>query len=181
MAEEKRRRLIPLDTSSLVGSTLLGVAAALVFQITDRIDAMLWPGFFIFGGTTGVVFFGAGSVLFCLTNLIAGIINPAISLATASSPIAPFWIFGNTARIVVASILVWRIKPHTLKQYFMVLVPAEIVSNLVNQPLVAMAFGVPFPVMLLAIVVSSSTSLWGSVLTKALVDSLEKAGIKRSY
>ena len=84
------------DTRALVGAVVLGVAFVLVQQVSQRIDAAIWPTLIIFGGITWATFTGLITLTFGQpAGVIMGETQALIAIATGLSPLALFFIPAN--------------------------------------------------------------------------------------
>ncbi len=167
------------DTKALVGAVVLGVAFVLVQQVSQRIDAAVWPTLIIFGGITWATFTGLITLIFGQpAGVIMGETQALIAIATGLSPLALFFIpangLGSLAYSLVARGLTMEKWSHHLA--------AQILCNVVGNLCVCIGLLTILHLPLLVAVISSSitaaASIAGStILTKLLADALRKSGL----
>jgi len=109
--KEWRGRLWRWDLKALVGAVLLGVLLTVVNAVLERIDAALTGGAFVVLGAVGFATFAGLSTLFFRLpgGFITGETNALISLATAASPMSPWFIPANATFPIVYAIVIWKL------------------------------------------------------------------------
>lgn len=106
-------RVLPRDSKSIITCVFLGLAMAVLLQITERIDLA------ITGGTIPIVsavvvcaIWSPAALFYGVTGaLITAWINPIISNLTASQPMAPFLFLTNISHTLPLVLLTLWIKP----------------------------------------------------------------------
>ena len=97
------------DTQTIVSSLMLSLAMTAVLQFGQGLDTVMFGGLFpVWGRVLAFVFIALATLMYGLVGgLITAWINPAITVATGTSPIAPFFFLTN-GLIVIGIIIAAR-------------------------------------------------------------------------
>jgi len=105
--------ILRLDTRTIVGALILGVAFSATMQITERID-QLWTGGLAvpLGHTFAQLWWPTTVIFFGLTGaLIAANFNPIIAVLSATHPLAWSFFFLNMAETIpLAFMFRWHLR-----------------------------------------------------------------------
>jgi len=105
--------ILRLDTRTIVGALLLGVAFSATMQITERLD-QLWTGGLAvpLGYTFAQLWWPTTVIFFGLTGaLIASNFNPIIAVLSATHPLAWSFFFLNMAETIpLAFLFRWHLR-----------------------------------------------------------------------
>ena len=94
--------MLRLDTRTIVGALLLGVAFSATMQITERLD-QLWTGGLAvpLGFTFGQLWWPVTVIFFGLTGaLVASNFNPILAVLSATHPLAWSFFFLNMSETI---------------------------------------------------------------------------------
>ncbi|MBU2700043.1 hypothetical protein Ga0466249_001135 [Sporomusaceae bacterium BoRhaA] len=93
-----------VDTKGIVSGVLISLAMIALMQFGERLDTLFFGGLFpVSGRVISITLIGFGAAMYGLVpGLIVAEINPFISTATGSSPIAPFFFITNGLQAVAA-------------------------------------------------------------------------------
>ncbi|WP_371373826.1 hypothetical protein [Sporomusa aerivorans] len=93
-----------VDTKGIVSGVLISLAMIGLMQFGERLDTILFGGLFpVSGRVISITLIGLGAMMYGLVpGLIVAEINPLISTATGSSPIAPFFFITNGLQAISA-------------------------------------------------------------------------------
>src|SRR5919205_2442571 len=85
------------DTQAIVSSLMLSLAMTAVLQFGQGLDTLMFGGLFpVWGRVLAFVFIALATLMYGLVGgLIVAWVNPAITVATGTSPIAPFFFLTN--------------------------------------------------------------------------------------
>jgi hypothetical protein len=174
-----RQSLFVVNTRSLVGAVLLGLAFVLVQQIAHRIDALINPACVIIGGVTWATFTGLVVLLYGQpAGLITAEVAAFTALASGLSVLAPFFILANGAGSIVYSLVSWKCSMRSWVHHFL----AQLVTNLIGNFFVAVGLRVllhlPYKVILIAAGITTTAGvIGGTILTKKIVENINRAGL----
>ncbi len=103
-------KLWRVDLKTLVASVLWGIVVAVMLNIAERIDSAIFGGtFFLFGAATQAL--AVGPALFGLPGgLITLVISPVFSTLTATTPLAPIFIFTNSLYAIGTAVGLYMVK-----------------------------------------------------------------------
>jgi len=137
-------------TVGLVSAVIMAVLMVVCLQIGERIDTMLTGGVFIpFGIMIEKIFDVLAVVVYgFVAALIVANLNPIISVATASGPMAPLWFFTNTgtvlaARVVHYYIIKKDIRDQSYLDTFWICLGGMIVDSTIMLPVQLWVFELP--------------------------------------
>lgn len=110
--DEYAFKIFRWDLKAIVGSVLLGVLLTVVNFFLERIDTALTGGaFLIFGGIGFATFAALSTIWFRLPGgVITGEVNAIISLATAASPMSPWFFPTNAIFPIIYTLVLWKFR-----------------------------------------------------------------------
>lgn len=169
------------DTRAIVSSLMLALAMTAVLQFGQALDTLMFGGLFpVWGRVIAYVFIGLATLMFGLVGgLITAWVNPAISVATGTSPIAPFFFLTNglialavaiAAKLAGKSVIGWRVP--LLGTVFM-----QIFLILAYPPLHVLYFHLPVQEMVSMYAFQTVVGIpLGTVLLRLVLMVVERAG-----
>jgi hypothetical protein len=168
------------DTKAIVGGVLLGIVMVLLVGISDKADASITGGaFLIFGGITWATVMGV-STLLCRQpgGMIAGLMEGVVAIMMGVSPLAPTFPIVNAAGSLAYSLVASKL-PMTGYGHHLL---AQIAANLVGNALISVGLfyilSLPVPIILLSSGVTAlAGTIIGTILTKIIADSVNRAGV----
>ncbi len=182
LAEQSQNRtakpMWTVDTKSMVGAVIMGIAFILVEMLTSRIDAMLWNPLIIIDGITWATFTGLMTLIFRQPGGIIMAEIQALSAIATGNPLGLFFIPANGAGSLVYTLFAWKLSMEKWSHHFV----AQLFTNFVGNAFVA--FGlinilkVPVSVAIVSSIITASAGTVGATITtKMLYNSLRRSGI----
>jgi hypothetical protein len=166
-------------TRALVGAVILGLAFVLVQQVSQRIDALLWPPLIIIGGITWATFTGLITLIYRQpAGFIMGETQALIAVGTGLSPVAIFFIPANGLGSLAYSLVAWKLPMTSWSHHFL----AQLATNVVGNVCVAIGLLTTLKLPLSVVIVSSTVTaaagtVGATILTKRLSESIRRAGL----
>lgn len=172
------RSMWKVDTKSMVGAVIMGIAFILVEMLTSRIDAMLWNPLIIVDGITWATFTGLMTLVFRQPGGIIMAEIQALSAIATGNPLGLFFIPANGAGSLVYTLFAWKLSMEKWSHHFV----AQLFTNFIGNAFVAfgLIYVLKLPVSVAvtsSIITASAGTIGSTVLTKKLYDSLRRSGI----
>lgn len=130
--------LLRLDTRTIVGALLLGVAFSATMQITERLDQLWTAGLAVpLGHTFAQLWWPTTVIFFGLTGaLITANFNPIIAVLSATHPLAWSFFFLNMAETIPLTFLFrWHLRTKgeiTLAPFILYVAIGDALANIVQ-------------------------------------------------
>jgi hypothetical protein len=107
------RTQLRLNTRAIIASLLLGIASDLVGQIAERTDTALFAGSAVpFGYVNASIWMTVTCMLFGpVGGIVEGVTQGTLSLLTATSPLAPFFILWNFIMAGMTGLFAYALQP----------------------------------------------------------------------
>lgn len=168
------------DLKSLVGSVLLGVVLTVVGSLAERIDAGLTGGaFVIMGAINFVTFCALSTLLFRLPGgIITGLINAFIAVATASSPMSPWFIPTNALFALIFALLIWKLPMDKWWHYFVSILVAHALDMVIILCGLLVTIKLPLNIALVSYLVATlAGAIGGTIFAMAIAKAVEKSRV----
>lgn len=167
-----------VDTKSMVGAVILGIAFILVEMLTSRIDAMLWNPLIIIDGITWATFTGLMTLIFRQPGGLIMAEIQALSAIATGNPLGLFFIPANGAGSLVYTLFAWKLSMEKWSHHFV----AQLFTNFVGNAFVALGliYVLKLPVSVAitsSIITASAGTVGATITTKLLYNSLRRSGI----
>ena len=167
-----------VDTKSMVGAVILGIAFILVEMLTSRIDAMLWNPLIIIDGITWATFTGLMALVFRQPGGIIMSEIQALSAIATGNPLGLFFIPANGAGSLVYTLFAWKLSMEKWSHHFV----AQLFTNFIGNAFVALGLiyilKLPVSVAIISSIITATAGTIGAtILTKVLYDSLRRSGL----
>jgi hypothetical protein len=108
-----RKTPLRINTRYIVAALLLGIASDLVGQIAERTDTALFAGSAVpFGYVNASIWMTVACIFFGpVGGIIEGVTQGTLSLLTATSPLAPYFILWNFIMAAMTGAFAYLVQP----------------------------------------------------------------------
>lgn len=168
------------DLKAIVGSVLFGVLMTIVNALMERIDTALTGGAFVVLGAVGFYTIAAMSTLFFRLpgGVITGQVNALIALATASSPMGPWFIPCNATFPIVYALVAWKLRMNSWVHHLLANAVGVWVSMLFILWGLLVTIKLPMNIALISYVVTSIAGTIGStILSMVIAKAVDKSRV----
>ncbi len=180
--ETMQGQLFRWDLKALVGSVLLGVLMTVVQAVTERVDTALTGGSFVIFGAIGFYTIAALATLFFRLpgGIIAGEVSALIGVATATSPMAPWFIPTDFVFPVVYALVIWKLSMRSWSQHLLANAVGIWSSMLIILWGLLVTIQLPLGIALTSYLVTSIAATVGAtILSYLLANAVDRSGALR--
>lgn len=168
------------DLKAIVGGVLFGVLMTVLAQVMERLDTALTGGaFVILGAVNFYTIASLSTLLFRLPGgIITGLTNALIAIATATSPMAPWFVPTNVVFAVVYALVVWRMRMDRWTDYLVAAVVGVWTSMLIILWGLLVTIKLPMNIALTSYLVTSLAGTVGATaLTKVFSAAVDRSRV----